>query len=646
MGLHNAITKNFDLLFYARRSMPALTAVRRLLRAKTGLLLSLLLVHACDKQAEDAANLSPETAPLTANPSAVEISEQQRLFDYLDAMDQENLARSPVFATYRGEKIGSDRWANLSEAFADESLALNQSRLKQLEAFDTSRLDTSAQMSLNIAILAAQRNIAGDKFRHNTYIMQQFRAWHTRVPSLLINMHRVKSEEDIEAYIARLQKTETLFAQVVKQMQIREKAGVFPPDWSYPQMISTAENVISGKPFNGEQDSTLLADFKSKLAQLTLDPERAQTLLQQAEAALKNQVAPAYRALIDELKKQAAIAPEGDGVWRLPNGEAYYNFLLQQYTTTELNAEQVHQLGLDNVARIHSDMKKIMQNVEFKGDLQAFFQFMREDPQFYFPETDAGRTAYIDAAETVINTLKQRLPEYFGILPQADLIIKRVEAFREKSAGKAFYQAPSTDGSRPGIYYANLYTMADMPKYQMEALAYHEGIPGHHMQRAISIERQDIPKFQRYVSFTAYTEGWGLYSEFLPKEMGFYQDPYSDFGRLAMELWRACRLVVDTGIHAKRWSREQAIQYLQDNTPNPPGDIVKAIERYIVYPGQATAYLIGKIKILELREKAKTVLGEDFDMPGFHDEVLKHGPVPLSLLEENIHRWMQAQKQG
>ena len=328
-------------------------------------------------------------------------------------------------------------------------------------------------------------------------------------------------------------------------------------------------------------------------------------------------------------------------MWRLPKGAAYYSHLLRNYTTTKLSAEDIHQLGLSNVARIHGEMKAIMQQVKFQGDLQAFFAFMREDPQFYFPETPEGKAAYLAEAKSLIDTIEQRLPEYFGILPKAELNIKAVEAFREKSAGKAFYQAPSADGSRPGIYYANLYKMADMPKYQMAALAYHEGIPGHHMQRAITVELQDIPKFQRYVSFTAFTEGWGLYTEYLPKEMGFYQNPYADFGRLAMELWRACRLVVDTGIHAKKWSREQAIQYLQDNTPNPAGDTIKAIERYIVYPGQATAYLIGKIKILELRENAKAQLGDKFDIRSFHDEVLRYGPVPLSLLEENIQRWVQ-----
>ena len=238
--------------------------------------------------------------------------------------------------------------------------------------------------------------------------------------------------------------------------------------------------------------------------------------------------------------------------------------------------------------------------------------------------------------------MKVRLPDYFGVLPKAELTIKRVEPFREQSAGKAFYQGPPMDGSRPGIYYANLYDMSAMPKTDLEALAFHEGVPGHHLQRALTAELGGIPDFQRYLSFTAFTEGWGLYSEYLAKEMGFYQDPYSEFGRLAMELWRAARLVVDTGIHHKRWTREQAIDYLLQNTPNAESDCVKAIERYIAMPGQATAYMIGKIRILALREQAQEALGEQFDIRQFHDVVLGSGPVPLDVLEENINAMVAA----
>ena len=281
-----------------------------------------------------------------------------------------------------------------------------------------------------------------------------------------------------------------------------------------------------------------------------------------AAQAIQQSVLPAYQNIIQELKLQQKLSPEGDGVWRLPDGDKWYKNRLAWFTTTDLNADQVHQIWLQNVERIHNAMRKIMQKVEFKDTLEAFFKFMRNEQQFYHPDTDVGRSDYMADAKDLIDTMEAKIPEYFGLTPKATMIVKRVEAFREKSASKAFYQTPSKDGSRSGTYYANLYNMEDMPSYQMEALAYHEGILGHHLQRAISQELEGIPEFQKYVSFTAYTEGWGLYTEELAKDMGFYQDPYSDFGRLAMELWRACCLVVDTGIHAKKWSREKAITYL------------------------------------------------------------------------------------
>ena len=283
-------------------------------------------------------------------------------------------------------------------------------------------------------------------------------------------------------------------------------------------------------------------------------------------------------------------------VWKFPNGEAYFNNALKRTTTTELTAKEIHEIGLNEVARIHNEMREIKEKVGFKGDLQAFMAFMKSDKQFYLPETDEGKQKYLDDAVAMIDNMKSRLDELFIVKPKADLKVKRVESFREKAAGKAFYQQPAPDGSRPGIYYANLYDMSAMPTYQMEALAYHEGVPGHHMQIAIAQELEDMPKFRKFGGYTAYIEGWGLYSELVPKEMGLYEDPYSDFGRLAMELWRACRLVVDTGIHAMQWTRQEGIDYYVNNTPNATSDAVKMVERHIVMPSQATAYKIGHVE--------------------------------------------------
>jgi uncharacterized protein (DUF885 family) len=290
-------------------------------------------------------------------------------------------------------------------------------------------------------------------------------------------------------------------------------------------------------------------------------------------------------------------------------------------------------------------MRGIMKTVGFTGTLQQFFEKMRTDPQFYEPNDDAGRKAYLDATQAFNKEMEAKLSAYFGTTPKSPLVVKRVEAFREKSAGKAFYNRPAPDGSRPGTYYVNLYDMADMPKTEIEALFYHEGIPGHHLQRAVQTELGDkVPPFRQFGGFTAYSEGWGLYSERLGKDMGQYKDPYSDFGRLQLELHRAIRLVVDTGLHHKRWTREQAIQYVEENSADAKGGIVKAIERYIVYPGQATAYMVGKLKIEQLRAEAQAALGDRFDYKGFHDAVLLSGPVPLEFLEKNVRGWIAKQK--
>lgn len=604
------------------------------------LALSLMGCSQPEKQIEE----QVETPQIEAEKQQAPLTESARLSTYFDTMFEADLKRSPMYQSYLGYKWDYDKWNDISEASNDEEKQIQLTRLKDLKGFDKTQLSEQQLISLDIAIVDLERRIANDEFRHHTYIMHQFRAIHTVVPSFLSNIHKVDTLKDAEDYIARLQGVETLFAQTIEQLQIREKLGVFPPKWSYDQMIQASQNVISGNPFEESvQDSTIWKDFQGKLDRLEISNAEKSGLRAQARQALQEAVLPSYQALISELQKQQILTPDGDGVWRLPDGKSWYDNRLAWFTTTDYSADQVHQIGLENVERIHNLMRDIMKKVNFEGSLKDFFEYMRTSPQFYYASNDEGRQRYMAEAKALIDQMENKIPEYFGLTPKARMVVKRVEAFREKSAGKAFYQSPSKDGSRPGTYYANLYNMQDMPTYQMEALAYHEGIPGHHMQRAIAQELEGIPEFQKYVSFTAYTEGWGLYTEELAKDMGFYEDPYSDFGRLAMELWRACRLVVDTGIHAKKWSREEAIAYLIENTPNPENDSVKAIERYIAMPGQATAYMIGKLKIMELRANAMEQLGDKFDYRGFHDEILKDGPVPLNILENKIQSWVASQ---
>jgi uncharacterized protein (DUF885 family) len=591
--------------------------------------------------ANKATNVQEEEKPQQVK---VAQTEAQRLDTFFADNFEADLRDSPLQQGYLGYKWDYDKWDTITEERFNKQAKQSAERLATLLTFDQSKLSENQKLSLKINQLSLERELANDEYRHHTYIMHQFRAFHTVVPSFLINIHRIADVSDAEAYISRLASVDTLFNQVIEQLRIREKLGVFPPKWAYDQMIQASANVITGAPFQESPTrSTIWNDFNEKIEKLGLSSAEKAGLVAGAKKALLESVEPAYQLMIEELKKQRELSPEGDGVWRLPDGDKWYKNRLEWFTTTDLTADQVHQVGLDNVERIHTAMREIMKKVEFDGSLNEFFEFMRSDKQFYYANDADGRARYLTEATDLIAQMRNKIPEYFGLLPKADMVVKRVEAFREQSAGKAFYQSPSKDGSRPGTYYANLFDMNSMPTYQMEALAYHEGIPGHHMQRAITQELEGIPEFQKYASFTAYTEGWGLYTEELAKDMGFYQDPYSDFGRLAMELWRACRLVVDTGIHAKKWSREDAIQYLLENTPNPQNDAVKAIERYIAMPGQATAYMIGKLKIMELRANARMKLGDEFDIRGFHDEVLKDGPVPLNVLEDKINHWIESQ---
>jgi uncharacterized protein (DUF885 family) len=446
------------------------------------------------------------------------------------------------------------------------------------------------------------------------------------------------------AYVGRLQNVPKLFEQLIEGLEIRADLGIIPPKFVFPRVLRVSRNVITGPPFDDSgDDSPILADFKSKVSELGISDDEKSDLIERAKEALVAHVGPAYERLIAYLTELETRATTDDGVWKLPDGEAYYAYRLRDMTTVDLTSKEIHDIGIVEVGRIHSEMRVIMDDVGFKGSLQEFFEFMREDRQFYYDDTAEGKQAYLDRATEIIETMKGRLDELFTVKPNAPIVVKAVEPFREKSAGGAFYQRPSPDGSRPGVYYANLYRMANMPKYEMEALAYHEGIPGHHMQLAIAVELEDVPMFRKYLHPTANIEGWALYCEFTPKEIGLYQDPYSDFGRLSAELLRACRLVVDTGIHDQRWTRGQAIDYLMANMPSSHDEAVKAIERYIVMPGQATAYKIGMLKIIELREKAKARLGDRFDIRAYHDLILANGPVPLGVLERLVDEWIARQ---
>jgi len=576
--------------------------------------------------------------------------ESKRANEFFDKCWDENMARHPVDESFYGIKTHYDQLEDLSDEKAAADHAVLQKQLATLKRdFKPELLNSQAQLSYKLFEREAEREEEEFKFRFDVYPVSQMRGVHAQIPTFLINIHKIDNVKDAEAYIARLNAIPKLFDQLIVNLQVREDKGVVAPRFVFPLVLDACHKVIQGKPFDSSPgNSPLLDDFTKKVGALKdVDSVTRDRLLSSATKALNESVRPVYEKVIAFLEGQSKRANDDAGVWKFPDGADFYGSALRRTTTTSLKADEIHEIGLKEVARIHGEMTKIKDKVGFKGDLQGFFKFMREDRQFYLPDTDEGRATYLTRAVAIIDEMKKRLDELFATKPKADIVVKAVEKFREKSAGKAFYQQPAPDGSRPGMFYVNLREMQSNPTYELEALAHHEGIPGHHMQIAIAQELSGIPKFRKFShAYTAYTEGWGLYSEQAPKEIGMYQDPYSDFGRLALELWRAGRLVVDTGIHDKKWTRQQAIDYLKQNTPNSEADCTDSINRYIVMPSQATAYKIGMIKILELREKAKKQLGNKFDLRQFHDVLLTNGALPLDVLEELVEQWTKSKQNG
>jgi len=556
----------------------------------------------------------------------------------------ERLQTDPGLAASLGLRIGYDRWPDPTEQGDAERLAMAERHLRELRTIDPAKLDDVTRLSWQAFELAEQRRIARHRWRNHNYRFDK-NGSHVSLPAFLINTHRVETEADAIAYVRRLEGVRELMERQLERATAAAKTGVLPPKFVFAYVVEDAGNVIRGRPFDeGPADSPLLADFRGKVTALSIEEAKKESLLARAELALLSSVRPAYDAVIAWARETEKQATEDDGVWKLPDGAAYYDYLLENFTTTKLTAEEIHAIGLREVARIHEAMRGVMKQVGFEGDLAAFFEFMRTDPQFYYEDSEAGRTAWLADANRYIDGMREKLPQLFITLPRTDVVVKAVEPFREKSAGKAFYQRPSLDGTRPGVFYGNLYQMKEMPKYELEALVYHEAIPGHHMQIAIATEEETLPRFRRLGGYSAYSEGWGLYSERLGKELGFYSDPYSEFGRLALELHRAVRLVVDTGLHAKRWTREQTIRYHVENSPTGEDAAIRATERYILNPGQATSYMIGMLKIVELRERAAAALGERFDLREFHDLVLRTGAVPLTVLESEVERWIASRR--
>jgi len=582
-----------------------------------------------------------------AAPAAAAQSEDARLAAFFEQAFQERIALSPQTMTALGIKRDYDRLDAVTDAAAERQLALMESQLARLnDQFSRETLSADSRMSWRLFEYGVEQARLGNRWRDWGYQFAANSNPTTGLPVFMINNHRIDSVGDAEAYVSRLKDAERVMGEIAAELRDRASKGVISPNFVFEPSIANTRNIIAGAPFDDAADNPVWADFQKKVAALEADDATKARLLGEGRAALTGEWKRGYEhvlAALAEVQAQAATMPDREGgVWRLPEGEAFYNARLRLSTTTDLTADQIHQIGLAEVARLQGEMQTVMDQVGFEGSLQEMFAYLKTDPRFQYPNTPEGKEQYLTDARAFVAQVMAAAPQWFSDLPEAALEVRAVEAWREATASIAFYNAPAPDGSRPGIYYVNLSDMTQVLKPQIEGISYHEGAPGHHFQIAYAQEMQGLPSFRRFGGYGAYAEGWGLYAEQLGKEMGFYQDPYSDFGRLSTELWRAVRLVTDTGLHAKRWTREDAIEYFRQNSLLSERDIVKEVERYITNPGQATSYKIGELKIMELRARARAALGERFDIKDFHAVVLGSGSVPLDVLEDQVDAWIAA----
>lgn len=610
------------------------------------------ILAGCSPAPENTANNANQTAAveqITSQQSAKPATE--RLNQWFEQKYEQQLQQSPVQMTFMGRKDKYDQIDDVTLAAEQQQLEWLEATVAELKAnFVYEELDLEAQTSYDVWVYQYEMAKEGARFRSNRYVFTQMQGIHALLPQILINFHKVDNAEDMQAYVSRIEGISKAITDLLQRAQQNAEQGVRPPRFAYEGVLTQLDSLLTGAPLSdAEQDIPLWADTKTKINSLIeadkLSDEQAKELTDKAKIALQQYFQPAYMGLKqwlqDDIENTDAVA---SGVGKQPDGIAYYNHQLKVSTTTDLTAEQIHQIGLAEVERLTAEMTAIKNQVGFPGDLQAFFEFIKKDDQFYYPDTDAGRQGYIDDSQQYLDFINSRLPEFFGTLPKAGLVVKRVEPFREQPGAAQHYFPGTPDGSRPGVYYAHLSDMRSMPKNEMEAIAYHEGSPGHHMQISIAQELTSVPTFRTQARFTVYSEGWALYAELLAKEMGAYQNPYSDFGRLITEMWRAVRLVVDTGLHSKGWTEQQAIDYFLQKTPIAEGAVLSEVRRYLVIPGQATAYKIGMIKILELRQYAEQELGEAFDIRQFHDTILTGGALPLSVLERRVKNWVSQLK--
>ncbi len=565
-------------------------------------------------------------------------TESQKLHAYFDEYFEAYLQQNPILAT----SIGDPRYnalfvVDIAPAAIAAEQKLQRDALARIKTIDRSALPLQDQLSYDIFKSARERDIAGFAFPDELIPLNQFYS----TPNSFVQLgsgnglQPFKTVQDYDNFLQRLDGFVQWSDQAIFNMREGVKRGYTLPKLLAERTLPQLQVQVVAKP----EDSLFWGPIKNLPA--SFPAAERERITQAYRAAIETKVVPTYRKLHDFMRDEyIPHARSSHGMEGLPGGKDWYAYNVRRITTTDYTPAQIHQIGVDEVARIHGEMRRVMQQVGFKGTLSEFFQYMNTDPQFFFDQ----REDLIAGYEALRSKVNPQLPKLFEILPKADYEVRAVEPFREKSAAGGQYQAASEDGSRPGIFYANAYDLRARQKWAMEALSLHEANPGHHFQISIQREQKNLPRFRRFGGYTAYSEGWGLYAESLGPELGMYTDPYQYFGRLEAELWRAIRLVVDTGLHSKGWTREQVLEYMDANSSAAEARRVSEAERYMAIPGQALAYKIGQLKITELRARAEQALGPKFDVRKFHTAVLAEGALPLDVLEAKVDRWIESQR--
>jgi len=559
---------------------------------------------------------------------------RKQLKSALDDEWEYGLRTHPEFATYVGDSRYNDRLSDYSPEAVEQDLKHAQEALKRIEAIDTSGFPDQEKLNQQLAVRELREQIEGTSLKNWEMPVNQMGGIHLEYASMPSQLP-FRTAKDYEDYLARLHQMPRAFDQTIIVMRLGMKDHMMPPRYVLEKVATQAED-IAGKPPEASPFAQPVKKFPSGIAEA--DQKR---LREAVLAAVKNQVGPAYAKFAKFVR--AEYAPKGRteyGVWALPNGDAIYRFDVRQMTTTDLGPDEIHRLGLKQVEEIEAEMLKIARQQGF-SDLKSFNAHIRTDRKLY---ATSGQQL-LDLYQHYTDQMYAKLPQLFGHLPQNKLEVVPMEDFRAPDEVPADYSPGAPQSGRPGRINVNEYAPEKRLLLNAEAIAYHEGIPGHHLQFTIAAELPELPPFRKYAEFTAYSEGWAFYAERLAKEVGFYQDPYSEYGRLGNEMWRAVRLVVDTSVHSKHWSRDQMLDFFRQHTAMDEQNIVTEVDRYIVWPGQALAYKLGQMKIIELRERARQRLGERFDIRTFHDAVLAEGPLPLDVLEKRMDQWIAWQRQ-